>query len=754
MSGHNAEHQTFHLFHVNGDDFSCSGLPMTRRDAWFFPVPVLLAATLFACGGDGGPSGPVSGSLAVAVSGLPGGAPASIAVSGPGGFAQSLTGTQTLSSLAPGSYTVTSSGVSFGGLSYTASPATQSVTVSQGDTPASASVDYAPSAPALTVSVSGLPSGTSANVTVTGPGGFSQPVAATQTLTGLAPGDYTITASDVANCSFQYAANPATQTTTVAAGVTASASVSYSAASGGALNLCIDGMYLTQSVQTYDGSVPLVKGRDGYLRVFVTANQVNTAAPSVRVTFYNGGSPVQTMTISAPGLSTPLSANEASLSSSWNVPVPKALIQPGLSMLAEVDPDNTVAESSEGDNTFPASGTPLSLDVHTSPTFSVRLVPVTVAGRSAGVTSGNLAQFLTDAMKMHPLATIDADLRATYVSSAPALDASNQSTWTQVLSEVAALQDGDNSTRYYYGVVNPNYSSGIAGVGFVGAPVALGWDKLPSGSGVAAHEWGHNWGRQHSPCGGAANPDPNYPYANGVTGVYGLDVATVTLKPPTSTDVMAYCNNVWISDYTYEGVLSFREANPDITTALTQAMQPCLLVWGRIENGQPILEPAFEVVTRPHLPARAGDYVVEGRAADGSPLFSLPFAPTPVADVSGDARVFSFAIPMTSDRVSRLSSLRLAGRGREVVSTRTALVPRPGTGTMPVTMRRTTDGRIAMQWDPASHPMLLVRDGDTGQIISFARGGSVELPGGHSRLSVAFSNRVQSGELRVAVPPR
>ena len=52
------------------------------------------------------------------------------------------------------------------------------------------------------------------------------------------------------------------------------------------LNFCINGMYLTQSVQTYNGSVPLVKSRDGYLRVFVTANQSNTAAPSVRVTFY------------------------------------------------------------------------------------------------------------------------------------------------------------------------------------------------------------------------------------------------------------------------------------------------------------------------------------------------------------------------------------------------------------------------------------------------------------------------------------
>src|SRR5438132_6003232 len=28
--------------------------------------------------------------------------------------------------------------------------------------------------------------------------------------------------------------------------------------------------------------------------------------------------------------------------------------------------------------------------------------------------------------------------------------------------------------------------------------------------------------------------------------------------------------------------------------AFSQAMQPCLLVWGRIENGQPVLEPSFQ----------------------------------------------------------------------------------------------------------------------------------------------------------------
>ena len=48
-------------------------------------------------------------------------------------------------------------------------------------------------------------------------------------------------------------------------------------------------MYLVQSVQTYDRTVPLVRDRDALLRVFVTANQVNTALPDVDVTLYANG---------------------------------------------------------------------------------------------------------------------------------------------------------------------------------------------------------------------------------------------------------------------------------------------------------------------------------------------------------------------------------------------------------------------------------------------------------------------------------
>ena len=238
----------------------------------------------------------------------------------------------------------------------------------------------------------------------------------------------------------------------------------------------------------------------------------------------------------------------------------QALIQPNLSILVEVDPDNAFAEGNEADNLFPASGTPIAMDVRTTDPFSVRFVPVMTKAdnRQGNVTAANRDRFLEATMRMHPLASFDAVVRAPYTTSTNlALQAGQRQQRLERHRErdPCACARPESSSRYYYGVVNPSYSSGVAGVGYIGAAAAIGWDKLPSGSSVAAHEWGHNWGRQHAPCGGAGNPDASYPYTGGEIGVIGYDLVNDELKPADSHDLMGYCNNEWISDYTYTGVL-------------------------------------------------------------------------------------------------------------------------------------------------------------------------------------------------------
>ncbi len=119
--------------------------------AWIYLL--VLSFCLTACGGGGGSPGTVgptpdptppaasTGALSVVASGLPAGINASVRVSGPNNFQQDITGSQTLSNLAPGSYNVAAAPVTAAGITYTPSPATQSAVVSAGAT-ASATVAY------------------------------------------------------------------------------------------------------------------------------------------------------------------------------------------------------------------------------------------------------------------------------------------------------------------------------------------------------------------------------------------------------------------------------------------------------------------------------------------------------------------------------------------------------------------------------------------------------------------------------------
>jgi hypothetical protein len=706
----------------------------------------LLALLLAACGG--GSTGPSTGSLALDVSGLPSGATGDLTVVGPGDFTRRVQHTQTLSGLAPGSYTVTAAGVTVGNAQYLPAPASQSVAVTGGDA-ASAGVVYAAVDRSLAITVAGLPAGTDAAITVSGPGGYTRAVTGSETLSPLSAGQYTLTALPVTDGTDQYTPAPASQTVSVTG--TASATVTYTTGGTAGFNLRVDGVYLVQSVQTYDRSVPLIRDRDALLRVFVTANQVNTAMPDVDVTLYSNGEAIAELTIPAPNPTTPLAPDEAALNSSWNVILDRSLLLSDLSIVATVDAANLVAEGDESDNTFPASGTPLPLDVRTTAPFRVTFVPVITRanGRQGNVTQANRGDYLETTMRVHPLASWDATVHAAYTTDTDlALQSDNgNNAWSVILGEILTLRQSEGGTRYYYGVVNPTYSGGVAGVGYIGGPVAIGWDKAGSRSGVAAHEWGHNWGRRHAPCGGAGNPDNGYPYSGGVTGVIGYDVVNEALKPADAHDLMGYCSEEWISDYTYLGVMSWRSAE-SVSGGKAGTIQPGMLVWGRIEGGRAVLEPPVRVTARPSLPERPGPYRLEGRAEDGGRLFGFDFAPLEVADDPVGAKHFSFVVPMRTEGAVRLASVHLGGPGVRASREQTS-------SELPtVTVTRAGAGRLALRWDPSESPMLLVRDPVTGEVLSFARGGAAVVATSGDEVMVTVSGRAPRPDLRLRARPR
>jgi hypothetical protein len=728
---------------------------------------------LLGCSGD--PTGPSGGTLTVTIQGLPGGSAAAVSISGPNGYGQSLTGSQTLTGLPPGVYTLTAADVTVGTAPYQASPSSQTVAVVRNGSPGSAFITYSTPMGSLAIAINGAGTNNSALVTVSGPGGYNQSVTNSRTFTGLTPGNYTIAAQNVtASCgAIPYTASPASQTATVVASATTNASVTYTPPSGGQVNLCVDGMYLTQSAQNYAGTVPLVQNRNGLLRVFVVADQANTPASTVqvRLRLYPPVGLPSTVTLSPPVgmVSVPTAPDESALGNSWNYSVPGGTILPGMRIEAEVDPANVVAESIESDNVF----APAAPSVRTVPTLNVTFVPVLQKGIPAGrrvagnVTAGNAASFMQVTRDMYPIDAYNTEVHAPYTTATfdTLQDLNGNNAWVTILGEIDALRLFEGSSRYYYGVAKVSYTSGVAGVAYVSttttppqvARAALGWDYLPTGSIVAAHELGHNWARNHAPCGGPSGVDPNYPWADGATGGYGYDMSTGTLEPPTSSDIMGYCDPKWISAYTYSGALNYLSPVGPLVQgrAVSTAVQPCLVVWGHIRNGELVLEPAFQVNTRPSLPRQPGPYSLEGRASDGSSVFSLSFAPSEIADAPGGQQNFVFAVPMSSARASRLASLRLSGRGRPAILAAATAVSgaQPGIQSETVEVRRLGSGSVGLRWDARAHPMIMVRDTETGEVLSLARGGDAQLSTHKGQVDLVISDGVKSRVKRVTVAP-
>jgi hypothetical protein len=689
------------------------------------------------------------GALTVGIQGLPAGAAGSVVVTGPAGFSQNVTASQTLSGLVAGTYTISAAGVNSGGYTWAPTPVSQTVSLTTGSG-GSAVVVYAASTGSLAVAISGLPGGTPASVSLTGPGGFSQSLAATGTVVGLAPGTYTLAASSVSGTSV-YTPAPPSQTAVVTSGATASVGVVYSTSGGGtaSLDLTINGAYLVQAAQRYDGSVPLVAGRDAYLRVFALANQTNAVAPRVRVRLYSGSTLVQTYTISAPAAGVPTSVDESSLTNSWNVLVPGALVQPGLKLLADVDPDGAVTESDESDNQFPVSGTPAAIDVRSLATFAFRLVPVRqqVNGLQGDVTTSNKESYLGDLKAMLPIGAYDADVRAVYTTTAPALDAGNSNgAWGTIISELYALRGADASSRYYYGVVKTSYNSGVAGLGYVGgtAHTAVGWDASGSAPNVLAHEVGHNLGQQHAPCGGAGSPDPAYPYPGGVTGRWGLNLTSLTLQPPTLGDLMGYCHPNWISDYNWSAMVGYRQSSLLNLQAQGATGDAGLLVWGRITPAGVVLEPAFKVAMGSDLTPRVGPNQLELLGADGATIRTVSFAATELAEQPGGGGAeqhFAFVLPLDAQLEGALAGLRVSA-GSRVASRTVAAVPTPADPGQELT--RPNGEQVQVRWDATRYPMVMVRDAMTHEVLSFARGGTARLWTRSGSFDLSYSDGVRT----------
>jgi hypothetical protein len=181
-----------------------------------------------------------------------------------------------------------------------------------------------------------------------------------------------------------------------------------------------------------------------------------------------------------------------------------------------------------------------------------------------------------------------------------------------------------------------------------------------------------------------------------------------------------------------------------------QAARPVLVVWGTVEDGKVVLEPAFHIVTRPSTPGKAGPWSLVARDAEDQVLFSYRFDVDAVPDAKRPSASFAFALPADSAVASRIHSLTVVGPAGE---SRVGLAPgvwrvaadRP---TSPAVAQRVGD-RLTLTWDRGAFPLGLVRDTRTGRVLSIVRGGRMSMPSPSAEVELLLSDGVRTTRQRV-----
>ncbi len=425
-------------------------------------------------------------------------------------------------------------------------------------------------------------------------------------------------------------------------------------------------VYLNQVVQNLEGSVPLIAGRDALLRVFVTGDQVSYYEPRALGDFVQDGALVHTAEMAPPYL-IPDAVNERWQIHSLNAVIPGDVIQPGVALSVELDPDGVVPLGPGSQLRVPAEGA-LALNVTVLPAHRQTIVPVLavtdtdeqILNWTRGLTAES--PHLEFARIVLPIGEFDVTVHEPVHTTA---DLVTNTGWLQLIREMAVIRAMEGRSGYYYGAVVPPRNSAWGGLGYIGFPVSVGRNQDVT----FAHELGHNFSLRHAPCGGAGGPDPAFPYDGGSTGVWGYNPQTGGLVDPVVyKDLMGYCSPDWISDYSFVKALNYR-VETEISGAPAAGAdrgrsEKTLLLWGSAGNGELLLEPAFLVQTSAVQPTGGGPYRLEGFGTGGRVHFSFDFTPTPLEFGGGH---FIFALPFDRDRDGTLERVVLSGPEGEFI---------------------------------------------------------------------------------------
>ncbi len=320
-------------------------------------------------------------------------------------------------------------------------------------------------------------------------------------------------------------------------------------------------------------NVTIVTGRPALARIYVaTESKWSAHAITAELTIKNkADKTAKTLTAS---LTPRTTSTDASLTSTFNFELTGSELAPGATFSARLldDAADAVPTSNKSASQYPGDGTMAPLLVAKGQTLKVTLVPVRYdfdrSKRLPDTSATAIAAYKKRMQQLYPVADVTVTVRAAFPWTHEI--GPDGTGWAEVLDAVTQLRGDDSASddNYYFGIFDPASSDrtycsagcvlGLSGLvnttrdSYMRASVGVGYIDP---EGTMAHEIGHAHGRRHADCGGAQGVDGSFPYTKGSIGVWGYDAPTKTLfDPSVGKDVMGYCQNVWISDYTYKAL--------------------------------------------------------------------------------------------------------------------------------------------------------------------------------------------------------
>ncbi len=426
--------------------------------------------------------------------------------------------------------------------------------------------------------------------------------------------------------------------------------------------LCADrpaDAYLVQAVQSRSHPVPVVAEKEGLLRVFVTATRTTTETlPPATATFYVDDDETYSVEIDGTSEPIPTGIYEGSLDKSLNVTIPDSVIEEGLSVVIEIDPDSTIDAEILTTRRIPESGE-WELGVEGVPDFELTAIPFLYTSDPDSSVIETVEE-MADDEEDHELLHYTYDLLPIGEMTVDDHDPVeiNSRSGLAVLARTVAIRAAEGGSGYWMGLM-PSFSDvwGIAD-----RPGTSSASR--TNAGTIAHELGHNLSLWHAPCGRPSNVDPDYPYRNGSIGAWGYDHRGDSLiDKDEAKDLMTYCEPEWVSDYHFEKAHRYRNAQAMSFGGARRRTGPSLLVWGaRSASGELSMDPALLVEGRSLLPEARGDYTLTGLDGAQRELFSISFDMDEPADAEEGTGIFVFLLPVEPGWEA-LASLVLAGPG-------------------------------------------------------------------------------------------